>query len=531
MKHLKFVLRFVRKYKMRIFLGLCIILLYPLLTIRIPMMMKDMIDITIPSKDLVHINMAMWSMIILFVISRILKYAEDRIFAEVNLHMVRDIRIALFSHIVKSGVEDTSNYTKGDLITRVEEDIKSIVVLFVDEIARCMQNLVVLVMNVFMMFMLSKELVVLVIFMMVVYIAIVSIFNSRLENYYMKYVKTLTFSKDMLVQLIDGLDFLKINRMSNFAADRYSDTANEKCLANEKKMYCKLAGSSLTATISGVVPYFILGIGGSMTVLSDFTIGEIIAFNTYLTASIVPLSAIANYLFNISQAKVSSDRMDEILDLELVSQEVESSELDMILQNADYKVGDKHILKNTSISINKGEKVAIIGHSGSGKSTLAKVLTGQLGYDSNTDKSGFRKFTGQYICAEPFVYSGNLLENILCGKPLDQRKLEEVVRISRIDRLGYGFDSLVSNWSHGEKQKVSLARALYANEGVLVIDEGLSNIDRKELVIILKELIEIEGLTMIFITHIVELTELFDRIVEMKSGRAREKQIKRNGLA
>lgn len=518
MKHLKFVLRFIKSYKAQIFFGICIIVIYPLLTIRIPMMMKDMIDVIIPSKDLVRINMAMWSMVILFILSRILKYAEDRIFAEVNLHMVRDIRVSLFGHIMKSDIDDTSAYTKGDLITRVEEDIKSIVVLFVDEIARCVQNIVVLVMNLFMMYMLSKKLMILVVFMMSIYIATISIFNIRLETYYMKYVKTLTASKDMLVQLIDGIDFLKINRMSDFAADRYSDTAYAKCSANEKKMYCKLAGSSLASTISGVLPYFVLGIGGSMTVLSDFTIGEIIAFNTYLAASIVPLSAIANYLFNFSQAKVSSDRMDEILDLELVSQEVESREFDMFLQNADYKVGDKHILKNTSISINKGEKVAIIGHSGSGKSTLAKVLTGQLGYDSNTDKSGFREFTGQYICAEPFVYSGDLLENILCGKPLDQRKLEEVVRISRIDRLGYGFDSLVGAWSHGEKQKVSLARALYANEGVLVIDEGLSNIDRKELVIILKDLIEIGGLTMIFITHIVELTELFDRIVEMKSG-------------
>lgn len=523
MKDSYFILKFLKNYKKPVIFGASLILISPAFTIMIPIMIKNIIDSDIPSGNIDNLARNFIIILIMFIISKLVSYLQSVVFYKTNCRVVKDVRNELFKKIFSCNIQDTLIYENGDLVTRVEDDIKNLSVLFVNQIASLITSIITLFASVYMMISISKLLSLLSSIMIIGYIIITKVFKQKIEKYSQIYIQCISNCKTELINFINNIDFIKLNRLDDFAVTRYDDETNKKMLANIDLGTSNITGSHLVDFLLGLFPYFTILIGGILVIKGDFTIGSIIAFNTYLRNTISPLESITNFNFNFSKSKVSLKRMNDILNLnEMEIREIETFN-GVKLKNVSVNIHGKKILNNISLDIRKGDKIVIVGQSGSGKTTLVNVILGkqeitQGEIDRSTSINKSYAFNGSYLKSESYIYKSGLEENICMGRQVNVADLSNVIDIAEITKQMKYNKNMPSNYSHGEKQKVNLARALYDKHDYLVIDEGLSNIDGKDLDVIVDKLLCDDNLSLLYITHNNRIASKFSKQIHMKNG-------------
>jgi ATP-binding cassette subfamily B protein len=246
-------------------------------------------------------------------------------------------------------------------------------------------------------------------------------------------------------------------------------------------------------------------------------------------------------------AIVASDRLGEIFDLEIEDKNINLLKLEpsttgysIEFKNVDFRYGTRElVLKDISMTINPGEKIALVGESGSGKTTLAKLILnfyqcekGEIlinGINVNQINLENLRERIAYISQEMFLFSGSIKENILLANP--NATFEEVVEFLKmakaedfINQLPLKYDSLLeengSNISGGQKQRLSIARALLKKPDILIMDEATSNLDSITEKAIEKTLSEnINSTTAIIIAHRLSTIMKCDKIYVMDGGK------------
>lgn len=182
-----------------------------------------------------------------------------------------------------------------------------------------------------------------------------------------------------------------------------------------------------------------------------------------------------------------------------------------------------------NITIKKGEKVAIVGGSGAGKSTLIRVLTGELTrYDGDIviDNHHYKDTLLEslqtifaLIPQKPHIFKESLLDNLTLGRSVDKEQFEKTLSLSHVDNFIEGRLNQIYNddLSGGQRARISIARELIGNKPILIMDEGVSNLDKTTAINIERRLLQTKELTVIMITHHLydENRALFDQIIEI----------------
>ncbi len=274
-------------------------------------------------------------------------------------------------------------------------------------------------------------------------------------------------------------------------------------------------------------------------------LGTITEFVIYITMLTFPVSAIGWVASMIQRASASQKRLNEFLeskpviknDIEAVKQllggKIVFDQVDFIYPNTGI-----HALRNFSLNIHKGEKIAIIGRTGSGKTTIAQLLLrfydptgGNILLDGknlrNLDLQGFRNQIG-YVPQDVFLFSDTITGNILFGSDhlsaADAKKAAESASIDKeISQFSSGYDTLIGErgvtLSGGQKQRISIARALAGDHEIVIFDDCLSAVDaRTEKDIITNLYNYLQNKTAIIITHRIFTLFDFDRIIVLDQG-------------
>lgn len=525
MKDIKFILGFVKRYKYQVAWGAILIILTPLIILPIPMLVKNLIDVDIPKGDINNIVKYSFMILALFFISKLFSFIQSKIFYITNCKMVQDIRSTLVYKYFNSNVLSTLDYDKGDITTIIEEDIKNISIFFIDKIASIARDIISIIISVYMLISISAIMSTCVLIAMAVYLIVTKVFKLRLENIFNNYMKSIAESKNELIDLINNSDFIRVNKYQDYAVDRYDKTAIKKMNLNIKRGKITILGNTLISTISESLPYISILFGGILVTKGHFSIGSIIAFNTYLNNFIGPLGNLSEYNFNYREAIVSLKRMMDIFNLESENISENCDEIESIcINNLSLELNNAEILKDINFRINKGEKVLIYGASGCGKTSLINCIIGAVNKTSGniTYLSKDNKpcdFNCSYIKSDAFVFNSYVIENIFLDKEEDNEKLSALLSSLNISEAFLECAANATECSHGQRQKLNLIRALYDERKVLIIDEGLSNIDSKDLNNIIDGLLNIEDLTLIMISHNTEMRSKFKRIINMKSGK------------
>ena len=273
----------------------------------------------------------------------------------------------------------------------------------------------------------------------------------------------------------------------------------------------------------------------SLLGIMGFSIAKLIPYFNSITANVNTLKQVNYSIFEIENFyKNSLNTKSEILDDDRIKYEKNQlSSIEIVNLNYEYELGKK-IINNLNLKINTSSMNCIIGPSGSGKTTLVDIVLGLIKpkegeinfINKEKEKYNFKNFA--YISQTPCIFKGSLASNITLSENIDQidkKKLIEILDIVKIyetpaddNLLNLNVDLEGQNFSGGQKQKISIARALYQDCEILIVDEGTSNLDKESEINVYKLLKKVKNEKLIlFITHKILDEKYFDNIINLNN--------------
>ncbi|REH91092.1 peptide cleavage/export ABC transporter [Staphylococcus felis] len=297
-----------------------------------------------------------------------------------------------------------------------------------------------------------------------------------------------------------------------------------------------------------VMSIIILWVGGAQVIKGEMSLGSLLAFNALTIYYLEPIERLINVQPTLQSSFVAARRISEVIGLEreesaLLPTQPYEFKNEIEIKNITFQYGFRNItLDNVSLTIKKGQKVAIVGESGSGKTTIGKLLTRFYKVDEGSiciDKTpithipieAFRQNIG-YVTQETFLFADTIRNNLLYGtnQNKDDDEMINACHLSNalnfIEKLPNQFNTMLekggSNLSGGQAQRLSLARTLLKNPEILILDEATSALDSITESRIMKNidrLIRYEGKTAIIISHKLSTVKNADVIYVLKDGK------------
>lgn len=368
------------------------------------------------------------------------------------------------------------------------------------------------------------------------------LFQKELGNRKKSYSDGLGSFTTKIKDIFTGFEVIKSFNIEDKIKNDF-DASNDSL---EIKKYKSGLFESLVNSISeffGFIMFFVpLGLGTYLALQGNFTGGGMIA-SVQLTNHVVnPLVNLSNIIGKIKAIKPINEKIEKIIS------ENDGSDIGTIKNNFKNNIEfknisfsyneDRQIVDDVSFSINKGEKIAIVGKSGSGKSTLLRLLLRYYdNYDGNIKMDNMNikdiKLSSMYelisiIQQNVFMFDDSIESNIALYGNYSDEEVDNAIKLSGlqglIDNLPQGKNSPVgengNNLSGGEKQRISIARALIKNTPIILLDEATASLDAKTAYDIEDSLLSIDDLTSIVITHKLneELLARYDKIIVMDKG-------------
>lgn len=449
---------------------------------------------------------------------------------------------------------DTEFFKKnktGDLMNRISEDVSRVRIFTGPAIMYVVNLISVIGFSVFFMLQSSIQLTIYTLIPLPILAVVIYFVNSTIHKKSERIQQSLSNLTTNAQESYSGIRVIKSfvqekAMLSYFKENSEAYRANAISLAKVEAIYFPsimlLIGIStlLTIMIGGL--YYING-------QHDVTLGTIVEFIVYVNMLTFPVSAIGLTASMIQRAAASQKRLNEFLDIAPHIKDEQGSkdiniEGDVVFDNVNFKYPDTGIeaLKDFSLHIKKGEKIAITGKTGSGKTTLAQLMlrmyelnAGTIRYDGHDISeflvSSLRKQIS-YVPQDVFLFSDTVENNIRFAIPNASR--DEVVEAAEmagvakeIEQFSDGYLTMIGErgvtLSGGQKQRVSIARALLKKPSLIIFDDCLSAVDAKTEQEIMSRLQKyLENRTAVIITHRVFSLLSFDRIIVLDEGRIAE---------
>lgn len=384
-------------------------------------------------------------------------------------------------------------------------------------------------------------------FTMVIAIAFAWFMQKPLKKTILNSAKEEQIKQTVLTETVTGLEIIKSVRAQNRMRTHWEKSISQTSYYGNKAHYLSQIVNYFVGLISQLSGVIIVAGGVFLASEGTITMGAIIAAMMLNSRVIGPVSQIVGMIIRLDRTLLSLNNIDEIMKMPVERENnrkyLSRPNLDgnIVFKDVNYSYKEQKfdVLKNINLTIKKGEKVGIIGKIGSGKSTLAKLLLnlyepskGSVLVDNTDirqiDPVDLRRAIG-YVPQEPFLFMGSIKDNITIGEQYATD--EQVLKASLIsgvhDFLGKhekGYDLIVGErgegLSGGERQAVTLARAILSNPNILVLDEPTNMMDELSENQFKKKLIEIiKDKTVIIITHKPSLLSLVDRLIVIEDGK------------
>ncbi|HEY7394565.1 MAG TPA: ABC transporter ATP-binding protein [Gemmatimonadaceae bacterium] len=481
--------------------------------------------------------------------SFVLNVVSGLIYTRASAEILFDMRLGLFRQLQRLSPRFYAEMPIGQIAARINGDIGEIQRVAAEIALAWVGNVIFLVGSVVILYRLDRVLFLASIGVLPIALWALVSYRSRLER---AVSRVRDRSADVGAFLIETLLGMKVVVGFNSQTREITRFRNR----NDAFIDALMRMRRLTY-LSGGVPGLLLSagsaavffIGGMRVIDQQITMGVLVAFIAYQMRLVWPIQALMGLYASLASARVSLRRVSEILDAPL--DVVESPDAVAVpavrgtvaLDDVTYAFGRGGlVLDGVSLTIEPGERVALVGRSGEGKSTIADLLVRQLdpnsgsvtldGVDLRTMRLADVRQHVLVVDQEPFIFNASIAENIRYARP---NAPDEVVRsaaeaaglASLIERLPQGLETAAGErgrmLSAGERQRVAIARAILANPAVLVLDEATGALDpMTEAQVSGGYATVMRNRTTIIITHRLELAKRADRIVVLAGGRVVE---------
>lgn len=490
-----------------------------------------------------------------FVIAFLVLGVTQIILSAIRQHMLLylsqkiDIPLLLgyFKHVYKLPMQFFTTRKVGDILTRFSDafTIKNVLTsislsLIMDVILATVSAIILYIMN--------STLFIVIAILTIVSGALIYIFKEPYKKINLKQMEAGARLSSHIIESLKGIETLKILAAEDKSIERLEvEYIKNLRIAFKEGVLSNIQGS-ISSGVSTIGNLILMYIGATLVIDGKITLGSLMAFTSLSGYFMEPIGRLIGLQLSIQEASISLKRISEIYEVEKEQVEedkvsIEAIEEDIEIENVTFRYGSRApVLKDVSIKIPKGKKVALVGESGSGKTTISKLLLkyytpeeGKIrlsGYDiEELDVYSLRRAIA-YVPQNIELFSGSIRENIVLGK--ERATYEEIKTAcenasctSFIEKLPAKYDTFLDEagggLSGGEQQRLALARALIKKSKFLILDEATSNLDFiSEAKIYDTLFVKGKGLTMLIIAHRLSTIRNCDIIYVMDNGKVVE---------
>lgn len=462
-----------------------------------------------------------------------LRYIRDVLSEKFSLKINQNLKTELFSHIFNLEYSSYNSYEKAEIIQRLNEDADSFSSFFKNQFSLIIEVISLVIFIIGQSMMMNSYLAYYIVITMIILLLFTLWYYQKLNK---QMEEMISKKKSLLKYTLDNVKRFRMVKLLNRQKEetkeykkRNDDYTNSNIKLINLMIFYEIISDHITY-LKSPVAYLIGGLGIMKGVM---TLGEVTAYLNFTSKLFNCFLSLGANLECISDFSIIVKKLNNLYYLQEESKDNKEYNLngDIIYSNVSLRIENQVILNNINFIIHKGEKVAIIGDNGSGKSILLKSILGFYDYDgkiyinnhnvSRINKANIRQYI-ELLVGESFLFSGSLLDNIKLNKQYDMLKLRKLLKQCELtDEVNYFKDKMNTmigengiQLSGGQKQRVALARSLYQDKQIMLLDEVLNKLDNKTRERALENLYRNnQEKTIIVATHNMEILKYIDKVI------------------
>jgi ATP-binding cassette, subfamily B, multidrug efflux pump len=495
---------YLRSYKGEAFAAFASLILASAASLTAPQLIRIAIDEGIAPRELNVILLAVGGLAAAALLRGLFTFLQGYLAERASQGVAFDLRNELFAKIERLGFGYYDRVETGQLVTRLTSDVEQIRTFAGTGVVQMAAAVVMLIGTTILLILLDWQLALLALSVVPVIFVLLLRFVRRIGPLFREVQQTLGQLNSVLQEDLAGIRVIRTFAREDYEVARYRSVNDELLSKNLQTVRTFANNFPFVFLLANVGTLIIVLFGGLQVISGRLTIGELVAFNTYLGFLLFPIFTIGFLAAGISRAGASSLRVFEVLDAPLEVEEAPDAvplppircrvEFDGV--RFRYPGDEREILRGISFSAEPGQTVAILGTTGSGKSTLVNLIPrfydvtgGSLRLDGfdvrDVTLASLRSQIG-IVMQSPLLFSGPVRDNIAYGKPeATQEEIEAAALAAQaakfIRALPEGYDTVIGErgvgLSGGQRQRIAIARALLIDPRLLILDDSTSAVD------------------------------------------------------
>jgi ATP-binding cassette subfamily B protein len=545
---LKRLWSYVYQYKWMLSIVIILTIASNMLALIGPMLSGYAIDAIEPGKGFVIFQTvfyyAAW-MILFYILSSILSYILSILMIKLSQRMVRQMREDVFTKLVDLPVQYFDQNQAGDIISRISYDIDTVNTSLSTDVIQVAASIIAVMGSLILMLVISPQLVLVMLVTIPMSLLYTRYMAKKVRPLFRKRSAKLGQLNGFVEEMVSGQKTIKAYAAENAIIKRFDQINTETVDAYyDAEYYSSITGPTVNF-INNLSLSLITVFGAILYLFGKMTLGNISSFVQYSRKFLGPINEAANIISELQSALAAAERVFKLMDEQpepldqAGSEELTQVQGDVKLEEISFGyVPDKVIIKKLYLHAKPGSLTAIVGPTGAGKTTIINLLMrfydvweGQILYDGKEIKeitrNSLRKSFAM-VLQDTWLFEGTIFQNIAYGK--ENATMEEVITAAKmtgihsfINRLPKGYDTIIHedgmNISKGQKQLLTIARAMLLDAKMLILDEATSNVDTRTEIKIQKAMRKLmEQKTCFVIAHRLSTIQGADNILVVDRG-------------
>ncbi len=533
-----------------VFLGLVLVGINRMSGLVLPGSTKYLIDRVIVEKDA---ELLKWILVVVglaLLVQSVTSFLLTRLLSVEAQHLISILRAQMQRHIARLPVGFFDRSKSGELVSRIMNDVEGVRNLVGTGLVQLVGGLLTAVVSGVLLVRINASMTLYAFIPIVVFGLISMKAFAHIRPIFRRRGAITAEVTGRLTETLNGIRVIK-GFHAEAQEDRVFEDGVERVFGNVRESLTATSlVTSLATLLMGLTSVIIMGVGGTLIINGEMTVGDFVAFTLYLAFLISPIVQMSNIGTQMTEAFAGLDRMEEILGMEQEEDDprrtVELPDLrgHIVFEHVSfaYEAG-KDVLRDISFEALPGTVTALVGSSGSGKSTAAGLAAsfrtptrGTVkvdGHDLSTIRLGAYRSRLGVVLQDEFLFEGTIRDNLLFARPdADEGDLRSAMVSAHVheftDRFEKGLDTLIGErgvkLSGGQRQRVSIARAILADPRILILDEATSSLDTESEAFIQESLQRLmQGRTTLVIAHRLSTIRRADQILVLEDGRIVER--------